>query len=328
MSAKVSVIIPIYNVEKYLKQCVDSVLNQSFKDIEILLINDESPDNSIAICKEYEKKDYRIKVFSKKNEGLGLTRNYGINHAIGKYVVFVDSDDYIDPEYIEKMYNCMEENNLDVCYTTFCKFLSNSNKIMHYGLSLHGNKNSIKYNKVLSNNSNYIKMSAWSSMYRMDIIKEHNIQFHSEREYISEDLIFNIDYTQYVKRYMILNNVSYFYRVNNDSLTHIYKADRFDKNKELYSFCKRELKNVEKYRELKNVLANIFLNSVRHCMKEEYKYNPKYKVNIKRIINDVDVQEAIREKTNSNIKKDLFDMLIKRKKYNIIVFILKLKDKI
>lgn len=98
---KVSVIIPVYNVEKTLPRCIDSVIGQSLKDIEIILVDDGSPDKSPEICDEYRCKDSRIKVFHKPNEGLGYTRNYGIERAQGEYVAFVDSDDYIASDMLD-----------------------------------------------------------------------------------------------------------------------------------------------------------------------------------------------------------------------------------
>lgn len=114
--AKISIIIPIYNVEEYLEECVNSVINQTFKDIEIICINDGSTDNSEKVAKKLAKKDKRIKYISKKNEGLSATRNLGVEEATGEYVYFLDSDDYIELDTLEKCYNFAIENNLEVVY--------------------------------------------------------------------------------------------------------------------------------------------------------------------------------------------------------------------
>ena len=110
----ISVIVPVYNVEKWLPRCLDSILNQTFIDFEVVLVNDGSLDNSLQICKEYEKKDNRIKVFTKENGGLSDARNYGIRHSQGKYLIFIDSDDFIDKEYVEKLYNAILKNNAQI----------------------------------------------------------------------------------------------------------------------------------------------------------------------------------------------------------------------
>ena len=103
MKQRVSVIVPVYNVEKYLRRCIDSIVRQSYSNLEILLVDDGSQDASLSICKEYETKDSRIRVFHKENEGLGLARNYGIERATGEYITFVDSDDYLTLDAIEFM---------------------------------------------------------------------------------------------------------------------------------------------------------------------------------------------------------------------------------
>ena len=113
---KVSVIIPVYNVEKYLQRCVTSVTEQSYSNLEIILVDDGSVDKSGAICDDFAKKDKRIRVIHKENEGLGLTRNVGIKVATGNYICFIDSDDYIAREYIETIYSDLKKSSADVCY--------------------------------------------------------------------------------------------------------------------------------------------------------------------------------------------------------------------
>ena len=103
----ISIIVPVYNVEKYLKKCLDSILSQTYKNFEVIIVNDGSPDNSQKIIDEYKKKDKRIIVLEKENGGLSSARNYGIEHANGKYISFVDADDYIEKDYVEKLYDCI-----------------------------------------------------------------------------------------------------------------------------------------------------------------------------------------------------------------------------
>lgn len=114
MEQKVSIVVPVYNVEKYLKRCVDSLIGQSYPNIEVLLVDDGSKDSSLSICKEYELKDSRIRVFHKENEGLGLTRNFGIEKATGEYITFVDSDDYLTPDAIAVMLKPATATDADV----------------------------------------------------------------------------------------------------------------------------------------------------------------------------------------------------------------------
>ena len=118
----ISIIVPIYNVEKYLQQCLDSILNQTYQNFECLLINDGSPDHSADICREYAVKDSRFKYFEKENGGLSDARNYGIIQSKGSYLTFVDSDDWLDSHYIETLYELMIKHNADIsvaCYGAF-----------------------------------------------------------------------------------------------------------------------------------------------------------------------------------------------------------------
>src|SRR5574344_1424030 len=108
---KVSIIVPIYNVEKYLDRCMESLLNQTLKDIEIIMVDDGSPDNCPKMCDEYAKRDKRVKVIHKKNGGLGYARNSGLDIATGEYVAFVDSDDYVDVNMYETLYNFAKDND-------------------------------------------------------------------------------------------------------------------------------------------------------------------------------------------------------------------------
>lgn len=122
MEQLVSIIVPIYNVEKYIKECIDSIINQTYKNLEIILVDDGSPDSCPKICDEYSKKDKRIKVIHKENGGLSSARNAGLDVAKGEYVSFIDSDDIVDEKFIETLYNLCIENNCDISECNFQRF--------------------------------------------------------------------------------------------------------------------------------------------------------------------------------------------------------------
>ena len=120
---KISVIIPVYNVEKWLNKCVDSILAQSYENFEVILVNDGSTDKSGDICDKYLKEDNRVKVFDILNSGQSVARNIGLKEAKGDYILFIDSDDYIsDNSIIEKFINILDSNNYDFIYTSYCRF--------------------------------------------------------------------------------------------------------------------------------------------------------------------------------------------------------------
>ena len=166
MKPKISVIVPIYNVEEYLEKCLDSLVNQTLKDIEIILINDGSPDNSEAIVKKYLKK-YKEKIVyhKKKNEGQGIARNYGINLAKGDFISFVDSDDYIDLTMFEKLYNKAIEEKSDIVASV--GFIEVKNEIETINNEHFEHSDNMK--KYILNNSGpwgkIIKKERWSSRF-------------------------------------------------------------------------------------------------------------------------------------------------------------------
>lgn len=118
---KLSIIVPVYNVEKYLPKCLESLIKQTLKDIEIICVNDGSMDNSLAILKEFASKDSRIKIIDNQHQGVAKTRNTGIEQSTGEYIGFVDSDDYIDIDFFEKLYNSATKSNSDIAIASILK---------------------------------------------------------------------------------------------------------------------------------------------------------------------------------------------------------------
>ena len=178
----ISIIIPVYNVEKYLRVCIDSVINQTYKNVEIILVDDKSPDSSPAICDEYLKKDRRIKVVHKEeNEGLGFARNTGLNVARGNYVGFVDSDDYLNANSVEVLYKAIVDYKLDHSKACFCRVNDSQQgyQYNHYELEKFYGKSVIYeyFPRLLGScpeRHDVIEMSVWGALYNMQIIKSNN----------------------------------------------------------------------------------------------------------------------------------------------------------
>lgn len=216
---KISIILPIYNVEKYLNRCMNSLLNQTLNDIEIIMVDDGSPDNSPKMCDEYAKKDSRVKVIHKRNEGLGYARNSGLEIATGEYVAFVDSDDYIDLSMYAVLYDEAVSSNADA---VFCGFKTEVKK----GVWLDSNEVTERTEWGGSNINDFMldmvacaphvkkerkyQMSVWHSIYRSDIINKYNIRFHSERDVVSEDIPFQIDFLKYANKVVYLPKSFYY----------------------------------------------------------------------------------------------------------------------
>ena len=247
---KLSIIIPIYNVEKYLDKCVQSAMSQTLQDIEIILVDDESPDGCPQMCDEYAKQDSRIKVVHKKNGGLGFARNSGLEVATGEYATFLDSDDFVDLCTYEHLYNIAKAENVDAIYYRFKRFINEDeveqavpcNEIKKYEKE---NVKELMLDIIASEPSakvdHKIHCSSCTAMYRLEIIKKNNVRFHSERELISEDLIFNLDFLKYANKVAFNDGAYYHYRVNPTSLTRKIRTDRVEKIKILYDFIEEKI---------------------------------------------------------------------------------------
>lgn len=239
----VSVIIPVYNVEKYLWDCVESFVHQTYKNIQILLIDDGSIDTSGYLCDEMARIDKRIEVFHKPNEGLGLTRNYGLKHVRGKYVLFADSDDYIDKSAIEKMLNVAEAESAQLVIGGFVKVTNEKNILFEekYKYEVF-EKDRVKDELLprmigsLPEGRDSIFTMAWGKLYLTDSILENNVFYPSERIIQSEDLAFQLDYIPYIRKAIVLEETFYYYRNNPESLTMKYKENRFEEAIKVYQY--------------------------------------------------------------------------------------------
>lgn len=212
-SPKVSIVIPIYNVEKYLRSCIDSIIGQSFQDFELILVNDGSIDSSLEICREYEQRDKRIKVINKKNGGLSSARNAGLSVAKGNYISFIDPDDCINKEYFNILVNEAEENNCDVVVCGYKTVPNNIEIIPSYKLNtvLKGT------NFILSSDSVHSKNElcfVWRYFYKLELIRKNKI-FFNEKVYIGEDVIFNLEVLVNCQRVMAISDILYYYTINN-----------------------------------------------------------------------------------------------------------------
>ena len=241
---KVSIVVPIYNTEKYLKRCLDSIVSQTLQEIEIILVDDGSKEVCSSLCDELALTDPRIRVVHKQNGGLGFARNTGIEEARGEYIGFVDSDDYIDPVMYETLYISAEKHQCDLAISgiTFVggNTFSQGNDV--YPKSYFTNEvlfeNEKKKDLLLGvigalphepDDSRY-GVSVCKNIFRLDLIREQNILFLSERSILSEDTIFMVDFIKHVKRAIGVPGAFYSYCRNGDSLSKSYKPDRFKKS--------------------------------------------------------------------------------------------------
>ena len=212
--AKVCIIIPVYNTEKYLEQCLDSVISQTFRDIEIICINDGSTDKSPKILNDYACKDSRIRVIECKHQGVSISRNVGLKNANSDYIMYVDSDDWIESNCVEQCYNAIKKNNSDILIFS------------HRRISRGGNSDdSVLLADFVQNSNNIVHMypfvtSIWNKIYKTSFIKENNLQFAPEIS-CDEDGIYNLMCLYKSPQISYLIEVLYNYRLTRtDSAIH------------------------------------------------------------------------------------------------------------
>lgn len=211
---KISVIIPVYNAEKYLKECLDSVLNQSLKELEIICVNDGSTDNSLNILKQYSEKDNRVTVIDKKNGGVSSARNAGIEIAKGEYIAFVDSDDYLELNAYELAYSDAKSNNIDILNFGWRGFPNESNwdkwrSSPKEKMFINDSINAWFYCKIGAN------VNIWNKLYKRSFLIESGIRFSTKLKY-SEDLYFNFLLFPKAKIIKFIPEKFYHYRRNNN----------------------------------------------------------------------------------------------------------------
>lgn len=338
MEDLISIIVPIYNVEKYIHRCIDSIINQTYENIEIILVDDGSLDGSGEICDEYQRKDERIKVIHKKNGGLGFARNSGLDVASGKYVTFIDGDDYIGLTHIEKMHTLITETNSDTCMAGHTKVYSNrEEKHLNVcsGKIYKGNVKEQILPRMCGANTygqDYIEMSVCMVLLSNEIIKQNHLRFVSEREYVSEDLVFDFEYYPLSKSVCISDDADYYYCDNADSLTTKYRRDRFESQIKLYELLSEKALELGIWEECRERLQNTVLAIARYSVKLEYKFanvNGKKiaQNNIRNICKNSILKRILFDYNDENIKisSRIINHLIKRENYLLLNISMKLK---
>lgn len=286
---KISIIIPCYGVEKYLDRCMESVICQSLKDIEIILVDDCSPDHVPQICDKWAEKDHRIKVIHKeKNEGLGFARNTGLDIATGEYVAFIDSDDYVDKTMYKTLYEATEQGKMDAVYCGLrqeCidgKFLliNDFNSVKKFNKEILSKVAFSFINKTEICNKERFFMSVWHCLYKRELINKYHIKFYSEREVLSEDLPFQVEFCLKAERIKFIPDYLYTYCFNQNSLSRNFQINKFYAAFKLRDLLLNITKDYQKehslidsefYTRIRNLLTSLVF-SKNYSIKEKYHY--------------------------------------------------------
>ena len=302
MMPKISVIVPVYNVEQYLPQCLDSIINQTYKNLEIICVDDGSPDNSGKILDEYAKKDKRIKVIHQENGGLSVARNTGLDNATGEWVSFIDSDDYIKLDFYENLISAANKSGADVVQCGFYLYDEAVIKEIKYPTSLF-----CSYSDILKQIK---KCYVWNKLWKREFIKKHNLKF-TPKIYF-EDVLFTVTAIPLIIKWENLNYVGYYYRYNPNSITNDPKKikkrseDRYYINNSVLT--SPNISEHPFYAELKDFLA-------KHLIDANELMDPQIRSKYKKIFGD---SKIFSKKCIKAYRRYIFSVSIKLRK--IIIF--------
>lgn len=270
--SKVSIIIPVYNVEQYLEKCLDSLISQTLKDIEIICINDGSTDNSLEVLNDYAKKDNRIKIISKENEGQGIARNLGIELAQGEFIGFVDPDDWVEPEMYEIMYNQAKKLSSQVVICDYKKYFEDDNKycdvnIFRKAVSLTKSK-AVKFRQEENIDKNLLDGTLlispayiWNTIFETDLLKNNDIKFSDLRCY--EDVMFVLRTRVLAQNISYINKSFYYYRIR--------KTSTLRANDKRYIDLVNVIELVKDYLTEQNLLEHYHYNFDYFCVSNVYR---------------------------------------------------------
>ena len=287
----VTVVIPVYGTEPFLEECVASVAAQSYENLQILLIDDGSPDNCPQICEKWAEKDRRIKVVHKKNEGLGMARNTGLELAEGAYICFLDSDDFLHPEAIAEA----RKWDADVVFYGFSDVDIRGNEIKKFVPKLpkweyRGEEAREDFlPKLLEGGTMGLHPGVCWGMFSMEPVRQAQWRFPSEREIICEDIFALLELFRYVESVRVLPESYYFYRKKETSLSRGYREGRFEKAKDFYEKCRELCEKAGYSRAVKTACGEPFLGLAIEAMKWEKGEK------LREIIGDPVLQRVVRE---------------------------------
>lgn len=311
MLPKISIIVPVYNVESYLPRCIDSIINQTHKNLYIILIDDGSTDNSGAICDEYARKDVRIKAIHKQNGGLSDARNVGLDicKLEGEYIAFVDSDDYIEKDMYEILYKFSKDNDLDVA-------MCGAYDVVEDRIIKHGyfpqkilDKKSEIIEELFVNRRGGASVAVWNKLYKKDVLC--NIRFDKDKWY--EDVFFILKWIEKIERFGRISDNKYFYIQRANSIT--------NQNK----FSNKILDVIDGYDENLEIIKKRFPASIEAG---EYRLWWAYRFAIERILkcsdcNDhLDVVTEIQQKIRTNWFKIFSNKYLNLKEKNIYILLM------
>lgn len=313
---EISIIVPVYNVENYLEKCIDSILNQTFKNFELILVDDGSTDRSGEICEKYKDNDSRVRVFHNINKGVSFSRNFGINKAIGNYLMFCDSDDFVSETWIEELYKyiLLYPNSWINCNIYRMDYDTKEVSIIDNYLDNLAIIDISEYYKTIRLG---ISGSVCNKIFNKKIINKFRIYFNDSISY-GEDVEFTIDYLKYTDKIIIINKPLYYYvRYKEDTLSKKYFENKLDLLKHIY-IIRKPFIDYKYMNEFSNEYFYLFSSTLNDNVKNKKGKNLlKSIIYNQNLINSKEFQECL--EYTSYCKEDFkFKKLLRSKNYYIV----------
>lgn len=308
--AKVSVVVPVYNVEKYLTECLDSIINQTLEDIEIICVNDGSTDSSLEILNNYAQKDKRIIVINKANSGYGNTMNIGINASTGEYIGIIESDDFADKNMFEDLYKTAKENDADIVKSDWYHYWS-KNKFSRKNNRISPAKAFKLTNSKQDKSLLRIDPSVWSAIYKRDFLNKYNIRFLETPGASYQDLAFSFKVFALAERVILTDKAYLYYRQDNMNSSVKSKT-------KVYCVC-------DEYNEIDRFLDEYPQLKFEYKVQEEINRYNGYVSSVLRIDDSVKPEfvkvfsEHFREEYNTGLLGDEFFKKIKKKEFLTLI---------
>lgn len=311
MEPGISVVIPVYNVEAWLERCLESVLSQTFQDFELILVDDGSRDRSPEICDKYAEQYENVIVIHQENAGAGLARNRGLEAARGRYVVFFDSDDFCACDLLKNLYDAVTAEEAD-CAVAGCTmvFSDQSTKPLPCVRERKAFRSREEVGELLLGSVSSLPgcatdsvygQSACARIYRRQLLADHHVRFVSERECISEDIVFNVDFLGHAKRAAAIPDVSYYYECGHKgSLSKGFRSDWLSMERRLYDVLEERLEEIFPRERYILYLQRFLIMRIAFDITQEIRYHDNVdrshpmRDSVKRMLSDDRLREALR----------------------------------
>ena len=323
----ISVIVPVFNTEPYLEKCINSIINQTYKNLEIILVNDGSTDHSLSVCQAYEKLDKRVKVINKKNGGVSSARNTGLDNATGELVCFFDSDDYVELDFIENLYAKLKSN--DIVIGGYISDTYDANESLLESRSVLLDVDCIDNSFPLNDCSKLFAlcMSLCNKLYNLKLIQEYKLRFDEEVSF-GEDGLFNADFFLLINKISFLNYAGYHYRRRKSSSlsTKFYddflgiKLRALNRRCELLKHWGLGEEKINSFRY--NSYFDIVWSEIGNIKKKKYEFK-EWKQKISSITSNQEIVENVKKYNPKGIKNKIKKMVFLIKNKTLIYWVVR-----